>query len=202
MAERRTQKAGSLSGGEGARPLPAVAHLTIVARMVFRGSRASAAAAFGSERLTGVTGAGGAPVAADLISGKIQVSFSPLVEVLQQGLRACGLPMEAIQLVFGTARRLFLEMGRRLCAERVLDDAEDVFYLEVEELFEEELLLVLPPDDAGDLRGADVQARDDVLILILHLVTVVMALFFLCRLLDRRSAGRYDHIGASRRAAA
>ena len=37
---------------------------------------------------------GGAPVAADLVSGKIQVSFSPLVEVLQQvragKLRALG----------------------------------------------------------------------------------------------------------------
>jgi tripartite-type tricarboxylate transporter receptor subunit TctC len=37
---------------------------------------------------------GGAPVAADLVSGKMQVSFSPLVEVLQQvraaKLRALG----------------------------------------------------------------------------------------------------------------
>ena len=36
--------------------------------------------------------------------------------------------------VFGAARRLFVEMGRRLWAEGFLDDPSDVFYLEVDEL--------------------------------------------------------------------
>jgi pyruvate,water dikinase len=38
--------------------------------------------------------------------------------------------------VFGTARRLFLEMGRRLAAEGRLDEARNVFYLEVEEILD------------------------------------------------------------------
>ena len=38
--------------------------------------------------------------------------------------------------VFGTARRLFLGMGRRLAAEGRLDEARDVFYLEVEEILD------------------------------------------------------------------
>ena len=36
--------------------------------------------------------------------------------------------------VFGVCRRLFVEMGRRLHAEDLLDDPRDVFYLEVEEV--------------------------------------------------------------------
>ncbi|MEM8557443.1 MAG: PEP/pyruvate-binding domain-containing protein [Bacteroidota bacterium] len=36
--------------------------------------------------------------------------------------------------VFGTARRLFVEMGRRLSADAVLDQPDDVFYLDVEEV--------------------------------------------------------------------
>lgn len=36
--------------------------------------------------------------------------------------------------VFGTCRRIFVEMGRRLYAEDLLDDPRDVFYLEVEEV--------------------------------------------------------------------
>jgi pyruvate,water dikinase len=36
--------------------------------------------------------------------------------------------------VFGRARRIFLEMGKRLTAERVLSAPNDVFYLTVEEL--------------------------------------------------------------------
>lgn len=36
--------------------------------------------------------------------------------------------------VFGMARRLFLEMGRRLHTNEVLNDPQDVFYLEVEEV--------------------------------------------------------------------
>jgi len=36
--------------------------------------------------------------------------------------------------VFGVCRRIFLEMGRRLHAEDLLDDPRDVFYLEVDEV--------------------------------------------------------------------
>jgi pyruvate,water dikinase len=36
--------------------------------------------------------------------------------------------------VFGVCRRLFVEMGRRLHAEGLLDDPRDVFYLEVDEV--------------------------------------------------------------------
>jgi len=36
--------------------------------------------------------------------------------------------------VFGMCRRIFVEMGRRLHAEDLLDDPRDVFYLEVEEV--------------------------------------------------------------------
>ena len=36
--------------------------------------------------------------------------------------------------LFGRARRLFLEIGNRFCADKILEDPRDIFYLEVEEI--------------------------------------------------------------------
>jgi pyruvate,water dikinase len=39
-------------------------------------------------------------------------------------------------LIFGTARKVFLDFGRRLKDQRQLDNLRDIFYLEIEEIFE------------------------------------------------------------------
>ena len=58
--------------------------------------------------------------------------------------------------IFGRARRIFLEVGRRLFAEGVLDDPRDVFYLEREEI----LAYVEGASPCDDLRGlASVRRR-------------------------------------------
>ena len=51
--------------------------------------------------------------------------------------------------IFGRARRIFLEVGRRLFAEGVLDDPRDVFYLEREEI----LAYAEGASPCDDLRG-------------------------------------------------
>ncbi|MGI9173975.1 MAG: PEP-utilizing enzyme, partial [Rhodothermales bacterium] len=59
--------------------------------------------------------------------------------------------------VFGAARRLFVEMGRRLEAEGFLDDPSDVFYLEVDEL----IGFAEGTTTTSDLRSlADVRRRE------------------------------------------
>ena len=51
--------------------------------------------------------------------------------------------------LFGRVRRIFLEVGRRLFAEGILDDPRDVFYLECEEI----LAYVEGASTCDDLRG-------------------------------------------------
>ena len=51
--------------------------------------------------------------------------------------------------LFGRVRRIFLEAGRRLFAEGVLDDARDVFHLELDEI----VAYVEGAAACGDLRG-------------------------------------------------
>jgi rifampicin phosphotransferase len=56
--------------------------------------------------------------------------------------------------LFGRARRLFLELGKRLTADNLLDDPRDIFYLEVEEI----LGFIEGTATTTDLRGL-VQVR-------------------------------------------
>jgi phosphohistidine swiveling domain-containing protein len=61
--------------------------------------------------------------------------------------------------LFGRVRRIFLELGRRLCASGALDDPRDVLYLEVDEV----LAFVEGRATATNLRGLAALRRDEFL---------------------------------------